>query len=65
MDKDVFDLILNQLIDVLGSDKQARLWLDTPALALDGNKPVELLHSEEGIKAVQTLIIRMDYGVYC
>lgn len=65
MDKSVFDLILNQLIDVLGSEKQARFWLETPALALDGQKPMELLGTPEGIKAVQTLIIRMDYGVYC
>lgn len=56
--------IIEQLTGVLGSVKNAQLWLETPALGLDGAKPIDLLNSARGIEEVKTLIIRMDYGVY-
>jgi len=56
--------IIEQLTDVLGSVKNAQLWLETPALALDSAKPIDLLETQQGLENVQNLIIRMDYGVY-
>jgi putative toxin-antitoxin system antitoxin component (TIGR02293 family) len=50
--------------EVLGSPEAAEAWLKSPALALDGQTPVEMLKTQEGLETVQTLLTRLDYGVY-
>ena len=49
---------------VLGSRELAERWLAQPALALDGQSPLDLLTSAPGIEAVKDLLTRMEYGVY-
>jgi putative toxin-antitoxin system antitoxin component (TIGR02293 family) len=56
--------VTSQAIDVLGSQEAAERWLSSPALGLDGRKPIDLLQSTEGTDLVKTLLTRMDYGVY-
>ncbi len=51
-------------IDVLGSQQAAERWLSSPALGLDGRKPIDLLQSTEGTDLVKILLTRMDYDVY-
>jgi putative toxin-antitoxin system antitoxin component (TIGR02293 family) len=48
----------------LGTDELATHWLTRPAIALDGRRPIDLLATEAGIKAVKDLLTRMEYGVY-
>lgn len=59
-----FARVLARASDVLGSLEDAQRWLDQPALGLDGRKPVDLLSTPEGMEMVETLLLRMDYGVY-
>ena len=49
---------------VLGSHEDAEQWLVTPALGLDGRKPIELIATRAGAEMVKNHLIRMDYGVY-
>lgn len=49
---------------VLGSRDLAEHWLSQPALALDGQRPQDLLTSAPGVAAVRTLLTRMEFGVY-
>lgn len=49
---------------VLGSRSLAENWLTEPALALDGQRPLDLISSTPGIEAVKDLLTRMEYGVY-
>lgn len=49
---------------VLGTLDLAERWLEAPAIALDGKRPLDLLTSAPGIEAVKDLLIRMEYGVY-
>lgn len=49
---------------VFGSREIAEAWLNQPALALDGLKPLYLLKSTSGIETVEELLVRMEYGVY-
>lgn len=56
--------VVEQAIDVLGSQDAAERWLSTPAMALDRRRPIDLLQSSEGTELVKTLLTRMDYGVY-
>jgi putative toxin-antitoxin system antitoxin component (TIGR02293 family) len=56
--------VVEQAIDVLGSQDAAERWLSTPAMGLDRRLPVDLLQSSKGTELVKTLLTRMDYGVY-
>jgi putative toxin-antitoxin system antitoxin component (TIGR02293 family) len=49
---------------VMGSKRDARTWLTTPAMALDQRRPVDLMVSDEGLRTVHTLLTQLEYGVY-
>lgn len=49
---------------VLGSADLVKHWLQQPALALDGQLPINLMASEQGRKCVRDLLLRLEYGVY-
>ena len=49
---------------VLGSREDAERWLSQSSLALDGERPLDLLTSAPGIDAVKVLLTRIEYGVY-
>jgi putative toxin-antitoxin system antitoxin component (TIGR02293 family) len=49
---------------VLGSRLAAEQWLTRPAIALDRERPIDLLTSTTGIQAVKDLLTRMEHGVY-
>ena len=51
-------------VRVLGTRELARAWLNTPALALDGKLPIDLLDNETATQSVMDLLIRIEYGVY-
>lgn len=46
-----------------GDRSAARRWLNEPAKALDGSKPIEYLDTEAGAEAVHDLILRLEHGV--
>ena len=48
---------------VLGSRAEAQDWLNKPALALDGFKPMVLIATPSGAELVKQHLIRLDYGV--
>ncbi|MBV9785331.1 MAG: DUF2384 domain-containing protein [Acidisphaera sp.] len=59
-----FAEIFAQAMAVFGSDDAARRWLDRPALGLDGRRPIDLLATPAGIQLVESLLTRLEYGVY-
>jgi putative toxin-antitoxin system antitoxin component (TIGR02293 family) len=56
--------VTSQAIDVLGSQDAAEQWLCSPAMGLNGAKPIDLMQSAEGAEMVKILLTRMDCGVY-
>lgn len=56
--------VTDRAIAVVGSRVAAERWLSSPALGLNGRKPLELLQTSEGTELVKVLLTRMDYGVY-
>lgn len=50
--------------DVLEDAANAKSWLRRPQPALGGAIPLELLTTEAGADEVETLLRRIDYGVY-
>ena len=49
---------------VLGTDELAEQWMGQPALALDRQRPLDLLTAAPGVQAVKDLLTRMEFGVY-
>jgi len=55
--------IAAQAIDVLGAEDKARRWLHKPNRALGGQTPLELLSTDIGVKQVEAVLTRIDYGI--
>ena len=49
---------------VLGTAAAAERWLDRPAIALNGNRPLDLMKTIQGSAAVKDLLGRLEHGVY-
>ena len=47
----------------LGSQSRAESWLLTPAVGLDGRRPVDMLSSSVGIMLLDDFLRRIEYGV--
>jgi putative toxin-antitoxin system antitoxin component (TIGR02293 family) len=56
--------IVAKAINVLGSRKEAEQWLERPAIGLNQRRPIDLLATPAGVELVETLLDRLDYGVY-
>ncbi|MGL4316119.1 MAG: antitoxin Xre/MbcA/ParS toxin-binding domain-containing protein [Pseudomonas sp.] len=50
---------------VFGDRDAAARWMQLPALGLNGQKPIELVLSPDGLKKVLVFLERLKYGVYC
>jgi putative toxin-antitoxin system antitoxin component (TIGR02293 family) len=56
--------ILAQAKRVFGSQEEAEVWLDRPAIALDNKRPIDLLRTFPGAQLVEQHLTRIEYGVY-
>jgi putative toxin-antitoxin system antitoxin component (TIGR02293 family) len=59
-----FAEIVARATPVFGSQAAAEKWLNEPARALGGRKPLELLATQPGTELVEDLLQQIDYGVY-
>jgi putative toxin-antitoxin system antitoxin component (TIGR02293 family) len=59
-----FAKLLARATEVLGTQDAAEHWLSRPALALDGQRPIELLSTPAGMQMVEQLLGRIEHGVY-
>jgi putative toxin-antitoxin system antitoxin component (TIGR02293 family) len=50
--------------DTLGSSEKAARWLRKSNLALGGDAPLDLLDTDIGRHAVETVLRRIEYGIY-
>ncbi|MBB3172573.1 putative toxin-antitoxin system antitoxin component (TIGR02293 family) [Endobacter medicaginis] len=60
----LFAEILALASDVLGTQDAAERWLETPAIALERHRPLDLLATPAGTEMVRDLLGRMRTGVY-
>jgi putative toxin-antitoxin system antitoxin component (TIGR02293 family) len=49
--------------ETFGSQAKAATWLRRPTAALDGEPPLDLLDTDEGARAVETLLGRIGHGI--
>jgi len=59
-----FAEVLALATDVLGSQEAAERWLQEPAIGLNQHRPIDLLQTPSGTESVETLLQRINYGVY-
>ena len=55
---------LAKAIDILGDREKAARWLTKPNRALGGEIPITLLDTSAGAHEVETVLDRVEYGVY-
>jgi putative toxin-antitoxin system antitoxin component (TIGR02293 family) len=56
--------ILAKATAVLGSQQEAELWLERPAIGLNQERPIDLLQTPAGVELVEDFLRRLEYGVY-
>lgn len=56
--------IMAKAVDVFGSTAAAEAFLEEPTMALDRQRPIDLLSTPAGAELVERHLSRLDYGVY-
>jgi len=56
--------VLGRAIAAFGARKAAEEWLDRPARALGGRRPLDLMSTSAGLELVSDALGRIEYGVY-
>lgn len=51
-------------IQMIGDERKAVEWLSTPNRALGGEKPIDQLDTDTGVRMVEDVLGRIAYGVY-
>jgi putative toxin-antitoxin system antitoxin component (TIGR02293 family) len=51
-------------VEVFGSKEEVEQWLHSPAMGLNGRRPIDLLESPEGKRLVKEFLSRLEFGVY-
>ena len=59
-----FARIATRAGEVLGSEEKARLWLHRPNRALGNLPPLNLLATDAGIEQIETVLGRLEHGLY-
>lgn len=59
-----FAEILGRASEIFGSQAEAEVWLNAPAIGLDQRRPIDLLGTAVGVEAVEDYLTRIEYGVY-
>lgn len=56
--------VVSHAVSTLGTIEKASHWLQTPNRALGGEVPLELLDTDSGVRDVETVLGRIEYGLY-
>jgi putative toxin-antitoxin system antitoxin component (TIGR02293 family) len=59
-----FAEILAKASATLGSQEEAENWLETPAMGLNQQRPIDLLATRAGAEIVENFLMQLEYGVY-
>jgi len=56
--------VFAQAKDTFGNAAKAAHWLNSPNRVMEGETPLSLLDTDAGVKWVETILGRIDYGIY-
>ena len=60
----VLERIVSFSEDVFGDKNKAHAWLRRPNPSLENQPPLDLLHTEIGTRLVETILGRIQHGIY-
>lgn len=61
---EMLDSLLTIGARVLGSEERTSRWLTSPILALEGEKPIELLGTIKGYERVKNKLLQIEHGTF-
>lgn len=56
--------VMAHAIDVFGDGKRAAHWMNSPNIVMQGETPLSLLDTDAGAQWVDTILGRIDYGIF-
>jgi len=56
--------VLDHAFEVFDTDEDAITWLSTPLRSLSGDTPLSLLDTDAGVRAVDAVLTRLEFGVF-
>jgi hypothetical protein len=56
--------VLTRIEGVFGSETKAWRWIQTPCGALGGQPPGQFLGTEQGQEEIETILVRIEHGIY-
>lgn len=59
-----FIRLFARAVEALGGEDGARSWLAAPALAFQGECPLDFADTEVGAREVEALLMRLEHGVF-
>jgi len=59
-----FMRLFARAVEALGGEEGARSWLAAPAIAFQGECPLDFADTEVGAREVEALLIRLEHGVF-
>lgn len=60
----MIDRLLDFANAVFGDKEIAHLWLRTPNPMLENERPFDLIYNESGRRMIETLLGRIQHGIY-
>jgi len=59
-----FMRLFARAVEALGGEEGARSWLAAPAIAFQGECPLDFADTEVGAREVEALLMRLEHGVF-
>jgi putative toxin-antitoxin system antitoxin component (TIGR02293 family) len=59
-----FVRLFARAVEALGGEEGARSWLAAPAVAFQGECPLDFADTEVGAREVEALLMRLEHGVF-
>lgn len=56
--------IVARAVEVFGDEVEAKLWLNEPKLALNGQTPLSAISTEPGVEQVDQMLGRIEHGIF-
>jgi len=56
--------LIQRALTIIGSPDRLAQWMRTPITAFQGRAPYSLLDSEDGRRQVETVLGRIEHGIY-
>lgn len=55
---------LAKATEIFGGLEEAQRWMSSPAMGLNGQRPIDLLQTVQGAELVDDFLTRLEHGVY-